>query len=79
MNVDTTPIYHDLQSLSALRQRASSDPNAAIEEVVCGLFRSQNNALRNFAVLPAVVVDDLVLQDLGKPGAFARPAGVPTP
>jgi flagellar protein FlgJ len=33
MNVDTTPIYHDLQSLSALRQRASSDPNAAIEEV----------------------------------------------
>jgi len=33
MNVDTTPIYHDLQSLSALRLRASSDPNAAIEEV----------------------------------------------
>lgn len=33
MSVESAPLYHDLQSLSALRQRAGSDPAGAIEEV----------------------------------------------
>jgi len=59
--------------------RLDTPAAAPVEESIGGILRPHEIAGGNLTVLPTVVIGDLVLEDLGQPGALAGPAGIPIP